>query len=212
MNNSSILIILTSFLPQMVQSIFHNLITCLSIPSLSITLKSRYLQGEIVIEIRDLYLFLFSGSLNSIPWFRTVDCLLLAPLLEPSISLLFLFDAIDVNLTWCGFGRRFGLDKVLCGKGGFSDGVWFSVRFMSWMMEIGEEFLVFGLGFNGVWIWCLDGWKLVLIGGLCLEWWMEINMEVWRLMLCRFRERSWRMREVCVWEWRKKKKKERKNW
>jgi len=30
------------------------------------------------------------------------------------------------------------------------------------MMEIGEEFLVFGLGCNGVRIWCLDGWKLVL--------------------------------------------------
>jgi len=53
-------------------------------------------------------------------------------------------------------------------------------------MEIGEEFLVFGLGFNSVQIWCFDGWKLVLIGRICLEWWMDIDMEVWRLMLWRF--------------------------
>jgi len=54
--------------------------------------------------------------------FQTVTFFLLAP---PSISLPFLFDAIDLNLTWRGFGWRLGLDKVLCGKGGFSDGVWF---------------------------------------------------------------------------------------
>jgi hypothetical protein len=37
-------------------------------------------------------------------------------------------------------------------------------------MEIGEKKLVFGLAFNGVQILCLDGCRLVLIGGLCLEW------------------------------------------
>ena len=66
------------------------------------------------------------------PWLRTVDCFLPAPLPEPSIiSFPFLLDAIDLNLTWCGFGWRLGLDKVLCGKGGFSDGVSFYLKFMS---------------------------------------------------------------------------------
>jgi len=71
---------------------------------------------------------------------------LLAPLPEPSISLLFLFDAIDLNLNWCGFGWRLGLDKILCGKGGFSDGFGFLVRNISVVVRIDEEIGVFGLG------------------------------------------------------------------
>jgi len=41
------------------------------------------------------------------------------------------------------------------------------------MLEIGEEFLV-----GNCWIWwSYEGWE---VGGLCLEWWMEIDMKVWR--------------------------------
>jgi len=82
---------------------------------------------------------------------------------------------------------------------GFKWGLW-----VEWWRLLKNFY--FGLGFNGVWIWCLDGWKLVLICGLCLEWWMKIDMEVWRLMLWRFRERIWRMKEV-VFFWMRKKRK-----
>ena len=45
-------------------------------------------------------------------------------------------------MTWCGFGNVFG------GKGWFSYEVKVKVRFLSWVVEIGEEFVVFGLGFG----------------------------------------------------------------
>jgi len=46
-------------------------------------------------------------------------------------------------------------------------------------MEIGEEFVVFGFGYLGIRIWGilgLEGWKLFLSGGLCLEviWWRNL--------------------------------------
>ena len=66
--------------------LFNSQITCSLIPSLSITLASGYLQAEMVRVIRDLYLFLFSGSFKLMPRLRTVNCFLLAPLLEPSVG------------------------------------------------------------------------------------------------------------------------------
>ena len=63
-------------------------------------------------------------------WLRTVDCFLPAPLPEPSISFPFLLDDIDlVYLVWV-LGR-----------------VRFLVRFLGLVMKIGEEIVVFGLGF-----------------------------------------------------------------
>jgi len=56
------------------------------------------------------------------------------------------------QLTWFGFWGRLGFGKVLVGKGWFSDGVGVKVRFLSLMMEIGEEILV-RLRFNGLRIW-----------------------------------------------------------
>jgi len=35
----------------------------------------------------------------------------------------------------------------------FWHGVKVLVRFLSWVMEIGEEFVVFGVGFEGIRIW-----------------------------------------------------------
>ena len=101
--------------------LFNNLITCSSISSLSITLSSGYLQGEIVLEIRDLYVFLCSGSLNLILWLQVVDCFLhhFRSLQSPYLSSL-----MPLTLTWLGvdFGWRLGLGKVLVGKGWFIDG------------------------------------------------------------------------------------------
>jgi len=87
------------------------------------------------------------GVLNSMPWFLGAAFFLLAPSSKLATSFPFLLDTIDlVDLVW-----------VLCRKCWFSDGVEVKVRFLGLMMEIGEEFVLFGLGFNGLRICCLDG-------------------------------------------------------
>jgi len=68
------------------------------------------------------------------PWLPTVDCFLLGPLLEPSISFPFLLDVIDlVDLVWV-LGRVRVLVRFWLGKVGL-------------VMGIGKEIVVFGLGF-----------------------------------------------------------------
>ena len=58
-------------------------------------------------------------------WLQTVDCFLPAPLPEPSISFLFLLDAIDlVNLVWV-LGRVRVLVKFWLGKVGLVIGLGF---------------------------------------------------------------------------------------
>jgi len=53
--------------------------------------------------------------------------------------------------------------KILGGKGWFSCGVKVKVRFLSWVVEIGEEIVVFGLDFWGIRIW----WILVMVDESC---------------------------------------------
>jgi len=58
-------------------------------------------------------------------WFRTVDCFLPTPLLEPLISFPFLLDVIDlVDLVWV-LGRVRVLVRFLLGKVGLVMGLGF---------------------------------------------------------------------------------------
>lgn len=177
-NSSIVLIIPTSFLPHMVQvktlsrylstrlwSLFNSLITCSSIPSLFIALTSRYLQGEVVLDIRELYLFHCSESLNWIPWLRVVDCFLLVPLPEASISLPFIFDVIDLSLTWFWCGWRLGLDKVSVGRVGLVMGFRFK-----WGLWVEWWRLV-----KNFWFLCSDFGVWMVLVDECWFWWLGLN-------------------------------------
>ena len=48
---------------------------------------------------------------------------------------------------------RLGFGKMYGGKGLFCYGVEVKVRFLSLIVEIGEEFMVFRLGYLGIRIW-----------------------------------------------------------
>jgi len=55
---------------------------------------------------------------------------------------------------------RLGFGKMYGGKGLFCYGVEVKVRFLSLNVDIGEEFVVFGLGYLGIqnwWVWGLGG-------------------------------------------------------
>jgi hypothetical protein len=104
------------------------------------------------------------------------------------------------------------------GKGWFMVGVDVWVRFMSLVVEIGDEFVGFWVRLMRIgfwWIMGLGGWKLFLMDLFCLGWCLELFGEriewiggvlrkIWRFeggWLWRFREKFKRWKRFVVWEW-----------